>query len=221
MKGQSKAEAVQKYMNSKHGKTVARLSSKSKSTSKYKTFVDSKGRSIDINNASPQEFKKALDKAKSSNPEKDAWRVDNYSHTESDYSNDKLFITRNGSTIAITPEGDIISVCAKRTGNIKTEDRGRTIMEYAVKNGGKKLDSYSGNHAFYVKCGFEPVSYCKFDEKYAPPGWKKGIDKAEPIIFYKYTGKTTTSLDYKEALKNIKISRDYDTAQAKRDKEVK
>lgn len=228
LEGQSRADAAKNYMNSKHGKSVSKLSSKKSvkgkqinTSKKSEVFKDSQGNRMEVKKAEPKEFKQALDAAKASNPKQDAWRVDNYSHTEADYKNDALFITKKGSVIAVTPDGDIISVCAKRAGNRDAEDRGRSIMEYAVKNGGKKLDSYSGNHGFYVKCGFEPVSYCKFDEKYAPPGWRKGIDKPEPIIFYKYTGKTTTSGDYKEALKNIKISKDYESAQAKRDKEVK
>jgi len=223
MEGQSKAEAAKKYMNSKYGKTVAKLSTKSSNNKNksYNKYTDAKGNTIDIKQSEPKEFKDTLDKAKSTNPSTDAWRVDNYSHTMADYSKDKLFITKRGSCVAVTPDGDIISVCAKRTGDRNKEDRGRTIMEYAVKNGGKKLDSFSGNHGFYVKCGFEPVSWCKFDEQYAPPGWRKGIDKPEPIIFYKYTGNTNISTDYKVALKNIKMSNDYDTAMNIRDKEVK
>lgn len=42
---------------------------------------------------------------------------------------------------------------------------------------------------FYIKNGFEPVSYTPFDEKYALEGWKKELDKPEPVIFYKHTGK--------------------------------
>lgn len=228
MKGQSAAAAKKAFFDSKHGKAVSNLASKktitgktSSANKKTEVFKDSQGGRMEVKQSEPKEFKKALDAAKATHKKEDAWRVDNYSHTEADYKQDALFVTKKGSTIAITKDGDIISVCARRTGNRDNDDRGRSVMEYAVKHGGKKLDSYSGNHGFYVKCGFEPVSYCKFDEKYAPPGWRKGVDVAEPIIFYKYTGKTTTSSNYKEALKNIKMSKDYAEAQAKRDKEVK
>lgn len=49
------------------------------------------------------------------------------------------------------------------------------------------LDSYEGNHEFYVKCGFEPVSWCKWNGEYAPDDWNKEFGK-EDIIFYKYVG---------------------------------
>ena len=95
--------------------------------------------------------------------------------------------------IAVTRDGDIISVCSNS--NDKTT-RGRDLLEIAVQNGGKKLDAYSGLFGFYRKCGFEPVSYCEFDERFAPPDWTKGVDKPEPIIFWKYTGnKSTASRD--------------------------
>ena len=98
---------------------------------------------------------------------------------------------------------------------------GSQLLASAVKAGGKKLDSYSGNFDFYVKNGFEPISWCKFDEKYAPEGWKKDIDKPEPIIFFKYVGiGNVKNTDAEEFYKNIKFSTDYDEAQFVRDAEV-
>ena len=82
--------------------------------------------------------------------------------------------------------------------------------------GGKKLDSYEGNHEFYVKNGFEPVSWVKFDEQYAPHDWAKGRDDAENIIFYKYTGRKNT-ITKDDFFKKVKPSADYDTPMKTRD----
>ena len=214
IEGQSKTEAAKKYLGSKYGKDVAKLSNKGSKTEK---FTDSKGNIIEIRSANPKEFKKALDEAKKSRPKDDAWRVDNTSHTELDYSKDKLFVTKNGSTVAITSDGDIISVCSNIKGK---KDSTRALMEYAVKNGGTKLDSYDGNFGFYTHIGFEPVSYCKFDINYAPNDWRKGIDSQEPIVFFKYKG-NVVPITKESFYKKTKMSKDYDTAMKKRDKEVK
>lgn len=98
-------------------------------------------------------------------------------------------------------------------------------MEKAVKAGGKKLDSYDGNFKFYLKNGFEPVSWVKFDPSYKIKGRRKGRDAEEPIVFFKYTGKKVTSRDAfvlvrKQFYEKVKPSKDYDTAMAIRDKEV-
>jgi hypothetical protein len=213
MVGQSKAEAAKNYLSNKHVKQ----SNKVANSKAYNKFKDSKGNEIEVRQANPKEFKDALDKAKASQPEDKAWRVDNYSHTLKDYAKDQLFITKNGATIAITPNGDIISVCNNTKGN---KESMRAVMEFAVSKGGKKLDSYDGNFSFYTKMGFKPVSWCKFDEQYAPDGWRKGIDKNEPIVFFTYKGSvipTTADVFYK----NTKASKDYDTAMNIRDKGVK
>lgn len=127
-------------------------------------------------------FRKSLLKSKATNTDLDKWRVD--VHDAKDYDECELFITDQDSTIAIKPNGDIISVCASQ----HPKDSGEALLRYAVAKGGIKLDSYDGNYKFYRKCGFEPVSYCEFDEEFAPEGWKKERDRPEDIIFFKYTG---------------------------------
>lgn len=63
---------------------------------------------------------------------------------------------------------------------------------------------------------FEPVSWCQFDEQFAPPGWTKGRDKPEPIVFYKYTGmQYAVSLD--DFTASVAMSADYDSAKNQRD----
>ena len=157
------------------------------------------------------------------------WRVDD-SYTEADYDHAKKFMC-DGATYAIKPSGDIVSVCVPKDCSLK----GKQILESAVQNGGDRLDAYEGIYGFYVKCGFEPVSWCKWNDDYAPDDWKKAngltgdswkgkelnLDvKREDIIFYKYTGKRhTESVD--EFKQRVQASNDYDEAQVKRDNSIK
>lgn len=159
-------------------------------------------------------FVKALAAAKATQPEDKAWRVDS-THKQIDYKRDHICTTKGGSVAAVTPDGDIISVCKRKGDKV----RGSDLLAEAVKAGGKKLDSYSGNYEFYTEHGFEPVSWCEFDEDYAPPGWRKGIDKPEPIIFFKYTGKNV-AFPEEAFYNNVAKSVDYDAAQKARDQEV-
>ena len=118
--------------------------------------------------------------------------------------------------MAVTKSGDIISVCR----NPDDKTHGNELLKMAVANGGKKLDAYSGIFGFYTKCGFEPVSWCEFDEQYAPPDWVKGRDNPEPVIFYKYTGNTSGFGSAQEFFKAVKPSSDYDAAQSARDSSI-
>ncbi len=79
----------------------------------------------------------------------------------------------------------------------------------------------ASNRVFYGKCGFEPVSWYKWDDEYKPGGWKEPC-KREDIIFYKYVGVGKTSGMTKEDFKtSVPASKDYDTAQKARDEELK
>ena len=156
---------------------------------------------------------------KSLGPEDGPWRVTAYKDGEEfdrEHPGAKKHMTDGGSTIAITPDGDIVGVCHSDGDPV----RGKQLLKFAVENGGKKLDAYSGLFGFYTKCGFEPVSWCEWNEDYAPDDWRKGKDDGEHIIFYKYTGKPS---QYKSALdffNNVSASADYDAAKEARDKEV-
>lgn len=177
------------------------------------TFRIKKGATL----SDAKSFKEALDDAKSTIDPRKAWRVDN-EHAVKDYLKDTLITTPYGSTVAVTRDGDIISV-AKKAGD---KASGSDLLKMAVANGGKKLDSFDGNHAFYAKNGFEAVSRTPFDERYAPTGWDKELDAPEAVVFYKYVGvgkvKNQTMSDVK---KNIPSSEDYDTAMKIRDDAMK
>ncbi len=158
-----------------------------------------------------EKFQKTLKKAKESQDPSKAWRVD--VHKAQDYVEDKTYVTEGGSTIAVTPSGDIISVCKNQNDTLSGSD----LLAQAVEMGGVKLDSYGKNHAFYTKNGFEPVSWCEWDDRFAPDGWDAERDDREPIIFYKYTGNKTKVLDYHEFTSRVPASADYDAAQKVRD----
>lgn len=163
----------------------------------------------------PNVFKKTFDKAKSLLKKGEEWRVDD-TYTVEDYVHKKLYKLKGGSVVAVTDEGDIVSVCK----NIKGDDRGSDLLKVAVKNGGDRLDAFGdGLYQFYTKNGFEPVSWTHFDEEYAPHDWVKGRDNPEPVIFYKYTGKITKQ-SYKDFIKNTTASADYDEAMDIRNKSI-
>lgn len=75
-----------------------------------------------------------------------------------------MHVTQGGSTVAVTPDGDIVGVCKKPDDNVSGSD----LLKMAVANGGKKLDAFSKLFYFYTKNGFEPVSWTPFDKEYAP-----------------------------------------------------
>lgn len=162
---------------------------------------------------SPQRFHNKIKEAKESVSADSRWRVD--VHEANDYTKDKLFVSEGGSTVAVTSDGDIISVCRKDGDKI----RGSDLLKKAVSSGGKKLDAFSGLFEFYAKNGFEPVSWCKFDEKYAPDGWDKLRDDKEEVIFWKYTGEKYTG-SKENFLKNTKASKGYEEAMSIRDKNL-
>lgn len=164
-----------------------------------------------------------------------AWRVADGDYSVEDYSTFKNFESKGGSVVSVKPDGDIVSVCHDPHDE---ETSGRDILRNAVLMGGNKLDSFSGNHGFYCKCGFEPVSWCDFDDEYAPEDWlrRNGIEpgdtswfgrsdktlrqKREPIIFYRYTGKVTTE-SAKDFCNRVPPSNDYMAAEEARDEAIR
>ncbi len=150
---------------------------------------------------------------------KDAWRVSDVTIDEfKEYHPDAhCYLTPNNSTVAITKDGDIISVCKHPD---DTDIRGKDIIQMAIEKGGCKLDSYDGNHNFYMKCGFEPVSWCRWNDEYAPPDWNPKINRREDVVFYKYNPEAKSILidDFKAT---TSASVDYDTALLTRNNQLK
>ena len=177
-----------------------------------------------IKPTNPDKFYQTLKTTKNAVELDRRWRVD--LHELEDYKNDKLFVTKGGSCIAVEPNGNIVSVCQRPGDSV----RGYQLLEKATKEGGDRLDAFGkGLFDFYTSNGFEPVSWTPFNEEYAPDEWKeakaKGIPvEKEPVIFYKYTGKynrDNNPYNYNEFLRKVKPDVDYDTALNRRDKEIK
>lgn len=142
-------------------------------------------------NCTPEEYHETIKLAKSDVPEDARWRVDVKpisSDDGDDYNHcNHLFKSKSGSCAAVKTDGDIVSVC--RVDSEKAVS-GSDLLKEAIKRGGDRLDSFDGNWRFYVKNGFEPISWTPFNEEYAPDGWEKERDEEEDIIFFAYTGRT-------------------------------
>lgn len=154
-------------------------------------------------------------KARESQADDKKWRV--YAgHSPEEFGDFKNFETEKGSVCSVTEDGDIVSVCANAS-DPSVRGEGKKLLEIAVENGGKKLDSYDGNWDFYCKYGFEPVSWCRFNEDFMDgSGWEKTRDKPEDIVFFRYTGKPFM-MDIEEWKEKNPASEDYDEAQRRRD----
>lgn len=73
---------------------------------------------------------------------------------------------------------------------------------------------------------YQPVSWTKWDDAYAPEGWKESGAEPEDIIFFKYTGKKSRLTDrqyYREMKKFYAQNQplDYGEASKKRDEDIK
>lgn len=177
------------------------------------------GESAPLERVEPKQFRETFHAAKAAvakeHPER-AWRVD-ASYSEEDYADAECYTTKGGSSIAVH-NGDIISVCHHPDDPV----RGSELLQAAVAKGGNKLDAYGGLYGFYIKNGFEPVSWCEWDGEYAPPDWKPEY-KAEPVIFFKHTGRSYDEIvagcgkNYSEFTERVKAAPDYGAAQKARD----
>lgn len=163
-------------------------------------------------------FTSAVQAAKDKQSPAAAWRVTAMSKEEfeQEHPGSCCHVTQGGSVAAVTKDGDIVSVC-KAPGDSTS---GKALIAQAVAAGGTKLDSYEGNHGFYIKCGFEPVSWCKWEDEYAPSGWDESRDKREDIIFYKYTGGSSSYKTPEEFKSAVAASSDYGAAQKARDDSI-
>ena len=166
------------------------------------------------------EYVNNLAEAKASLPASQApWRVTQYvSGDQFDewHPEAKKYRSPGGSTVAVTSDGDIVGVCHFEGDST----RGKDLIAFAVANGGKKLDAYEGLFGFYTKCGFEPVSWCKWDDEFAPPDWRAGEDSPEHIVFYKYTGERSKYGSVEDFFADVAASSDYDAARIERDNKI-
>ena len=216
--GQTKDEAVKAFF-ARQDKQKERQIESNKKQADERNAKESEHKLVDEVNS--KQFEGDLKDARDSRPDTDKWRVDLHSKEELDERGCKCYVSEGGSTVAVDKSGDIISVC-KKMGD--TSIKGSDLLKNAVQMGGKKLDSFDGNHDFYVKCGFEPVSYTPFNEQYAPLGWSNSGCGHENVIFYQYVGVgNVKNTDLGSFLKNTKPftgENGYDDAKAERDKRL-
>lgn len=191
------------FIVSKHG---------NKETTKAKTSKEES--KLEVKQVEPKEFVKALREAIESMPAELRWRVS--PKDESQCKGLRCYKTSGGSVFAISESGDIEGVCKNSSDKLK----GKDLIKEAVKLGGKKLDSFDGNNLFYQKCGFKPVSWCKWDDEFKPELWSEKFAKKEDIIFYKYDQDFKELITEKDFYKQVEVSKDYGDAQSKRDKEL-
>lgn len=212
------------YRDPNTGRFTSGVSTVSKNA-RYDTSNAVNKVSVSGKDLSHSEFNKAITEAKESRPVVDKWRVD--IHTTEEYAHEKCkcWQSDDGSTVAITDKGDIISVCKK----LDDESvKGKDLLAKAVSMGGVKLDSFEGNHRFYTACGFEPVSWTPFNIEYAPEGWAESGCKQERVVFYKYVGVGNVKYMGNEGLhkfisdtKPFTGENGYDEAYAYRDSQIR
>ena len=181
---------------------------------KTDTLDPNEGTVVTASKVDSRTFHDTIVAAKESQDARKQWRVDAKSVEE--YDDCECYATENGSTFALHGK-DIVSVCRNRNDK---DCYPLDLMAQAVEAGGDRLDSYEGNHAFYRKCGFEPVSWTKFNAEYAPDG-----ASPEDIVFYRYTGNVQclNPQDAKADLEKFKSGMEpmeYDDACAYRDNEI-
>lgn len=175
--------------------------SETSNDNEYQSFTTEDGKhSINVREVTDEkEFLEILRKNKESINKEDKWRVDAPT-TEKEirewiewHPGVKMYVTDNGTTGAVTPEGDMIALSS----SVKGE--GSAMFEWQIKNGGRFLDSYEGNYNLYRHLGFVPVSYTPFNEEYVDKGWYNTEKKPrEDVIFMVYGGKQSKPKEWNQ-----------------------
>lgn len=138
---------------------------------------------ISIRTATPDEFYKAIEKAKAVN----AHGAFVTKHSIDEYKNMKLYITLDGSAgIAITSDNNIVSIFngGEKKGVLKT------LLPLAIGQGGRKLDNFNSAKlsGMYELYGFNPISKVKFNSQFAPDDWNYERDGEPDIVFWIHNG---------------------------------
>ena len=162
------------------------------------------------------DFKSAISAEKIRN--KRGWMVD----VHDDYSGMKCFLTSDGkSGIAVTKDGDIISVFSSVSGDKRLEK----LIPIAIENGGIKCDCYGGGlQDIYARYGAKATGKIPFNKEYAPSDWD---GKSEyPVVAMSFPNKVKKVISsYDEAafieMKKVKAFDDYEKMLLDRDKQIK
>ena len=164
-------------------------------TGKYEEFTTDNGKhTIEVREVTnKEEFLQILRENKEKIDKKDKWRVEAPTTEEEiqewidNHKGVKMFVTKNGTTGAVMPDGDMISLSS----SVKGE--GAAMFEWQIAHGGYKLDSYDGNYGLYRHLGFVPVSWTPFNKEFADPAWAGSGAPEEHIVFMVYGGKGAKS----------------------------
>lgn len=162
------------------------------------------------------DFKSAISAEKIRN--KRGWMVD----VHDDYSGMKCFLTSDGkSGIAVTKDGDIISVFSSVAGDKRLEK----LIPVAIENGGIKCDCYGGGlQDIYARYGAIATGKVPFNKDYAPSDWD---GKSEyPVVAMKFPESVDKSIKYYNRnvfidMKKVKTFDDYEKMLLDRDKRLK
>lgn len=162
------------------------------------------------------DFKAAISTEKIRN--KRGWMVD----VHDDYSGMKCFLTSDGkSGIAVTKDGDIISVFSSVSGDKRLEK----LIPIAIENGGIKCDCYGGGlQDIYARYGAKATGKIPFNKEYAPSDWD---GKSEyPVVAMKFPESVDKSIKYYNRnvfidMKKVKAFDDYEKMLLDRDKRIK
>lgn len=162
------------------------------------------------------EFKAAISAEKTRN--KRGWMVD----VHEDYSEMKCFLTSDGKAgIAVTKDGDIISVFSSVSGDSRLEK----LIPMAIGNGGVKCDCYGGGlQNIYARFGGEAVGKTPFNKEYAPEGWD-GVSELPVVamIFPKSVREVANIYNKGNVidLEKVKTFKNYEKMLLYRDKKIK
>lgn len=145
----------------------------------------------------------------------ESWRVimRTADEIEQQFPNAVLLATGYGSIVGIGMTGEIFGLMH----DPKDTVRGHELVAEAIRRGGNRLDAFSGNFHFWTSVGFEPVSWCMWDDTLAPKEWNGKRDAREPVVFYLYTGKTDIYKSFEDFVGTIPASCDYEEAYQKRE----
>ncbi len=179
--------------NSSRGSNGGGTVSNSLDEYEYEEFTTENGKhTINVRQISdPYEFLNILKENNKNISEEKRWRVDVMDTPEDmeewikDHPGVKMYVTENGTTGAVMPNGDMIALSSSKGGE------GSAMFEWQINNGGRFLDSYDGNYGMYRHLGFVPVSYTPFNPEYVK-GWKPEYG-AEDVVFMVYGGKQAKS----------------------------
>jgi GNAT superfamily N-acetyltransferase len=131
----------------------------------------------------PKVFHSAISKAKANNDHGNFVDV----HDEADYAQDSMLMSpEGGAGVAVTPDGDIISVFKDPSSTEKGALH--SIMMNAIGSGGKTLDCYDGYLPInYARYGMVPVARLKFNPAYVE-NWNTERDGTPDVVFMAHNG---------------------------------